>query len=123
MLIGLVLRILLLSRSAEKSTSRKQISKFVLPEDRSQNLNDLSDRVDLNNTFEQEKNVIGVSFDLNYSRALNESTKTWVKNLLLFYKHKITLLENQNYFLLNQNNFLQHQIDQNNQIILTMLNC
>lgn len=76
MLIGLVLRILLLSRSAEKSTSRKQISKFVLPEDRSQNLNDLSDRVDLNNTFEQEKNVIGVSFDLNYSRALNESTKT-----------------------------------------------
>lgn len=95
----------------------------VLPEDRSQNLNDLSDRVDLNNTFEQEKNVIGVSFDLNYSRALNESTKTWVKNLLLFYKHKITLLENQNYFLLNQNNFLQHQIDQNNQIILTMLNC
>ena len=84
----------------------------VLPEDRSQNLNDLSDRVDLNNTFEQEKNVIGVSFDLNYSRALNESTKTWVKNLLLFYKHKITLLENQNYFLLNQNNFLQHQKSQ-----------
>ena len=44
------------------------------------------------------------------------------KNLLSFYKQKITLLENQNSFLLNQNNFLQHQIDQNNKIILKILN-
>ena len=45
-----------------------------------------------------------------------------IKHLLLFYKQKIILLENQNSFLLNQNIFLQHQIDQNNQIILNVLN-
>ena len=45
-----------------------------------------------------------------------------IKHLLLFYKQKIILLENQNSFLLNQNLFLQHQIDQNNQIILNALN-
>ena len=31
--------------------------------------------------------------------------------IVLFYKQKIILLENQNSFLLNQNIFLQHQID------------
>ena len=44
------------------------------------------------------------------------------KNLLSFYKQKIILLENQNSFLLNQNNFLQHGIDQNNKITLKILN-
>ena len=44
------------------------------------------------------------------------------KNLLSFHKQKIILLENRNSFLLNQNNFLQHQIDQNNKIILKILN-
>ena len=29
-------------------------------------------------------------------------------------KQKITLLKNQNSYLLNQNNFLQYQFDQNN---------
>ena len=44
------------------------------------------------------------------------------KNLLLLYKQKFTLIENQNSFLLNQNNFLQHRIHQNNKIILEILN-
>ena len=39
-----------------------------------------------------------------------------------FHKQNTTLLENQNSFLLNQKNFLQHQIDQNNQIILEIIN-
>ena len=39
------------------------------------------------------------------------------KNLLSFYKQKIIVLENQNVFLLNQNNIFQHQIDQNNKNI------
>ena len=43
------------------------------------------------------------------------------KNLLSFYKQKIMLLENQNSFLLNHNNFLQHQIDEKNKIILKIL--
>ena len=38
-----------------------------------------------------------------------------------FINKKIILLENQNSFLLNQNNFLQHLIDQNNKIILKIL--
>ena len=53
---------------------------------------------------------------------LNLEGNIHAKNLLSFYKQKITLLENQNSFLLNQNNFLQHQIDQNNKIILKILN-
>ena len=44
------------------------------------------------------------------------------RNLLLFYKQRIILIKNRNSFLLNQNNFLQHQIDQNNKIILNILN-
>ena len=36
-------------------------------------------------------------------------------------KQKITLLKNQNSYLLNQNNFLQYQFDQNN-ISLNILN-
>ena len=43
------------------------------------------------------------------------------KNSLSFYKQKIILSENQNSFLLNQNNFLQHHIDQNKKIILKIL--
>ena len=39
-----------------------------------------------------------------------------------FINKKITLLENENSFLLNQDNFLQHQIDQNNKIRLKILN-
>ena len=31
--------------------------------------------------------------------------------IVLFYKQKIILLENQNSFLLNQSIFLQHQVD------------
>ena len=43
--------------------------------------------------------------------------------IVLFYKQKIILLENQNSFLLNQNIFLQHQVDrQNNQIVFKTLN-
>ena len=40
---------------------------------------------------------------------------------LLFYKQKIVLLENPNSFVLNENNFLQHQVDQNNKIVLKIL--
>ena len=43
------------------------------------------------------------------------------KNLLSFYKQKIILLEKKNSFLLKQNSFLQHQIDQNNKIVLKIL--
>ena len=56
--------------------------------------------------------------DVNLDLAGNTNTR----NLLLFYKQNIILLENQNSFLLNQSNFLQHQIDQNNKIILKILN-
>ena len=44
------------------------------------------------------------------------------KKLLPFYQQKIILLQNQNHLLLNQSNFLQHQIHQNNKIILKILN-
>ena len=57
----------------------------------------------------------GVDVDLDLEGNIH------VKNLLSFYKQKITLLENQNSFLLNQT-ILQHQIDQNNKIILKILN-
>ena len=43
------------------------------------------------------------------------------KKSLQFYKQKIILLDNQNSFPLNQNNFLQHHIDQNDKIILKIL--
>ena len=45
------------------------------------------------------------------------------KNLLLFYKQKIVLLENQNSFLLNQTNFLEHQNDQRNKIRPNLKTC
>ena len=52
---------------------------------------------------------------MNISLYLEGNMNT--KNLL-FYKQKIILLENPNSFVLNENNFLQHQIDQNNKIVL-----
>ena len=45
----------------------------------------------------------GVDVDLDLEGNIH------AKNLLSFYKQKITLLENQISFLLNRNNFLQHQ--------------
>ena len=56
--------------------------------------------------------------DVNLDLAGNTNTR----NLLLFYKQNIILLKNQNSFLLNQSNFLQHQIDQNNKVIWKILN-
>ena len=56
--------------------------------------------------------------DVNLDLEGNTNTR----NLLLFYKQNIILLENQNSFLLNQSNFLQHQIDQNNKVIWKILN-
>ena len=91
--------------------------------------------VDSRVTFQRERNSLincdndgknshELSFNLDQGVDvdLDLEGNVHVKNLLSFYKQKITLLENENSFLLNQSNFLQHQIDQNNKIILKILN-
>ena len=72
--------------------------------------------------MEKDSHELSFNLDRGVDVDLDLEGNIHAKNVLSFYKQKITLLENQNSFLLNQNNFLQHQIDQNNKIILKILN-
>ena len=98
------------SRSSLNEGGRRQPSNFpdraslIKCENSGKNSNELSINLDR-----------GVDVDLDLEGNID------AKNLLSFYKQKIILLENQNSFLLKQNNFLQHQIDQNNKIVLKIL--
>ena len=72
-------------------------------------MSDKPDSIFLYNMHKQEKNITWLPFNLNQSPSLDGNLELEgnmdIKNLSLFYKQKITLLENQNSFLLNQNNF------------------
>ena len=86
-------------------------------------LSNFSNRASLINCDNGGKNSNQLLFNLDRGVNVdNDSEGNFdAKNLLSFCIQKMILLQNQNSFLLKQNNFLKHQIDQNNKIILKIL--